>query len=539
MEATLAALREIGKAVKENIDLIPTPEEKGRDIEMGADGTPTAVIDKVAENTVLDYVVRNGLDLNVLSEEIGFVDNGARETMVLDPIDGSHNAVAGVPLYTVSMAVGKKKLSDVRLAYLYMPATGDEYWAEKGKGAFKNGKRIHVRAPDESSLRMMIYTGNGADHSAWDLAKRVKSCRSYGCSSLEMSYVAEGSADGFYMNSERYTRAIRVVDIAASYLILKEAGGYIFTLEGADFDMPFNLETRGNFIAVSDPSLYDFITEKHVMSDLGRTYGIVANPRVEGVKGYVERVVASLDGAKLVFDKSAAKILGKKGGKAIADIKADALITVGGDGTILRTLHENSAPVLGINAGGVGFLTALETSQIEEGMERLKRGDYTVEERFKIDCVMDGKIVERAVNEAVVHSDSIAKIRKFRIYVDDRLATEVRADGVIISTPTGSTSYAMSLGAPVVDPRVDAFVIVPMAAYKFSSRPIVVPSGSKIDVECVLVDKGCLLVVDGFPEHPVPGGSRLTFVRSSRKFRIIGFDRDFYKSLTEKLVNNQ
>ena len=106
MEVTLEVLKAIGAAVKENIDKIPTQEEKGRDIEMGADGTPTALIDKVAENTVLDYIVRNDIALNVLSEEIGFIDNGAEETMVLDPIDGSHNAIAGVPLYTVSMAIG-------------------------------------------------------------------------------------------------------------------------------------------------------------------------------------------------------------------------------------------------------------------------------------------------------------------------------------------------------------------------------------------------------------------------------------------------
>lgn len=537
MEVTLEVLKAIGAAVKENIDKIPTQEEKGRDIEMGADGTPTALIDKVAENTVLDYIVRNDIALNVLSEEIGFIDNGAEETMVLDPIDGSHNAIAGVPLYTVSMAIGSARLSDERLAYLFMPATGDEYWAEKGKGAYKNGRRLHVRAPKESSLLMMIYTGNGAHPSAWELGKRVKSSRSYGCSSLEMAFVAEGTADGFYMNSERYTRAIRVVDIAASYLILREAGGYIYTLEGADFDMPFDLETRGNFIAVSSPALYDFITRKHLMSGRRRVYGIVANPKVDGVRGYVERVIESLGDASIVLDKSAAAVLGRDDGLEISDMHADTVITIGGDGTILRTLNANSAPVMGINAGGVGFLAALEPSQIEEGIARLRNGDYTMEERFKLDTACGDEMFDPAVNEAVVHSDSIAKIRKFRIYVDDRLATEVRADGIIISTPTGSTSYAMSLGAPVVDPRVDALVIVPMAAYKFSSRPIVVPSWSKVDVDCVL-DKGCLLVIDGLLEHKVEGGSRLTFVRSSQSFRIIRFDRDFYKSLTEKLVNS-
>lgn len=535
MENILDTLKAIADAVAEAVGLIPDPE-RGRDVEMGADGTPTLEVDKVAENTVLDYIVRNGVPLNVLSEEIGYVDNGFEDTLVLDPIDGTSNAVAGVPMYTVSMAVGRERLSDIRVAYLRNIVTGESMWAEKGKGAFKDGRRMRVREMDEDSLFMMIYLGKEADPSAFELARRVKSSRSYGCASLEMALVAEGRADGFYMNSKSYPRAIRVVDIAASYLLLREAGGRVFDLSGEEMDMPFNLETKSNFLAVADPTLFDFVMKRRVGDRYGgRVFGLVANPNVPNVKRYAERVVRSLEGEKILFDKSAGDILGEPG-MEICDMWVDVMITIGGDGTILRTLMNNSAPVVGINAGGVGFLAEVSVDDIEEGMERLRRGDYDVDERFKLDSSSDGEMYETAVNEAVVHTDSVAKIRQFKVYVDDKLATEVRADGIIVSTSTGSTGYAMSLGAPLVDPRVNCFLIVPMAAYKFASRPFVVPSDSKVTIECVL-EKGCLLVIDGQAEHSIDGGAKVDFVRSSEKARFISFRHDFYSRVREKLVN--
>jgi NAD+ kinase len=113
----------------------------------------------------------------------------------------------------------------------------------------------------------------------------------------------------------------------------------------------------------------------------------------------------------------------------------------------------------------------------------------------------------------------------------------MRSDGVIISTPTGSTCYAMSLGAPYMDPHVDAFMVVPMAAYKSTSRAFVVPSSSKITVESVL-DKDCVIVLDGQEEIHMDGRSKVDFMRSEKKARFIRFDMDFFSRVREKLVNN-
>lgn len=524
----------IADAVKAAIAKIP-PELRGEDICMGADGTLTSEIDKVAENTVLDYIDRNGIRLNVLSEEIGFVDNGAEETLILDPIDGTTNAVAGVPMFTISMAVGTGSLSGVHTAYLRNLVTDDTMTAEKGKGAYKNGIRMKVR-PNYSinDLFMMIYMGNGAHPEAFALAKRVCSSRSYGCASLEMALVAEGRADGYLMYSENYSRAVRVVDIAASYLLLKEAGGDALDLEGNPLDMPLDLNHRSNFVAFGDRKVYDFVMKKSG-SVGGRRYGIDVNMGIPGAKDYARRVMEALEGEDYVLDDRAAEAFGMEG-CPIEDMEADVLIAVGGDGTILRAMMNNSAPIIGVNAGGVGFLAEIDVKDIEAGIARLRRGDYTIEERSKITPWYKGAYLGTAVNEVVVHTDSVAKIRHYRVYVNDQLMTEVRADGIIVSTATGSTCYAMSLGAPIIDPRVDALVVVPMAAYKFASRPFVVPMSAKITVESVM-DKGCLIVVDGQEEHAMEGRTSVDIIVSKTKARFVKFDTAFYKRVREKLVN--
>ena len=172
------ALKGIADAVEAAVAKIPDSASRGEEVCIGADGTPTSEIDKVAENAALMHIQLNSLPINVLSEEIGFVDNGADETLVMDPIDGTTNAIAGIPYYTVSLAVGRSSISDIRIAYLRNLATGDEYTAEKGKGAYKNGKRMRVRDLDPKNLFFMIYLGNGSSPDSYDLAKRVKSSRS-------------------------------------------------------------------------------------------------------------------------------------------------------------------------------------------------------------------------------------------------------------------------------------------------------------------------------------------------------------------------
>jgi NAD+ kinase len=262
--------------------------------------------------------------------------------------------------------------------------------------------------------------------------------------------------------------------------------------------------------------------------------GITANSEVPESIKVARRVLEHLEGRDLVLEQGIAGLLGREG-VPVEDMDIDVLITVGGDGTILRSLQRTSAPVFGINAGVLGFLAEVNEGEIGPGLDRLFAGDYFIEERIKLRTEVAGERLFDATNEAVVHTAHIAKIRHFNIFVDDQLAMDVRADGIIVATPTGSTCYAMAVGSAIIDPRVDAFVIAPMAPFKFTARPLVVPAGSKVRVE-LAKPKPCLCVIDGQQERPMEGDETVALCLAEERARFIRFERDFYKRTREKLV---
>ena len=539
-ESMMEVLVAMADAVMDAVRNIPRDVDLGEEICMGADGTPTSQVDKIAENTVLMYIESHKIPFNVLSEEIGFVDNGAKDTLILDPIDGTRNAVLGIPYYTVSLAVTDSDLNGVHTALLRNLVTGDEYRAEKGKGATYNGRKVHVkRSYDSKDLTMNIYLGKSSDPFAYELAKRVKASRSMGCASLDMAIIALGRADGFLMQSENYKHSIRIVDIAASTLILREAGGEVYDLNGGIFNMPLDLDNRANFLAVSTREVFDYVINGESSRDCKSVvrFGLYANMNIPDIGDIARQVIAEIGDSEYYVDTALAKELGMEG-MPLKDMDVDIVIVLGGDGTLLRATHNTDAKIVGVNAGSVGFLTAIELDSIKEGVYRLKTGDYTVDRRSKIRVECDGQVLGDAINEALVHTDSVAKIRRFRVYVDDSLLTDVKADGFMLSTETGSTSYAMSLGAPIMDPRVsNAWTLVPVAAFKYSSRPIIVPTTARITIETVLPNKACLLVIDGQSEIPVEGGKKITMSLSPKYARIISMGANFYERVTEKLVN--
>lgn len=217
------------------------------------------------------------------------------------------------------------------------------------------------------------------------------------------------------------------------------------------------------------------------------------------------------------------------------NMDADVIITIGGDGTILRTLQGTDAPILGVNAGVLGFLTEVQPNEIRSAIKKVLAGKYRIEERLKLKTVMDGKRLEDATNEAVIHTAHIAKMRHFAISVDKTPATEMRADGIIVATPTGSTCYAMSVGSSIVDPRVEALVIAPIAPFRLSARPFVVPARSRISIT-IKEPRECIMVIDGQCEFEMTGKERLVFTASDKKARFVSFKDDFYRNLEEKLV---
>lgn len=245
--------------------------------------------------------------------------------------------------------------------------------------------------------------------------------------------------------------------------------------------------------------------------------------------------IKALKGEDFVLENEIAKVLGHKG-QGIESMDVDVMIAVGGDGTILRALQKNQAPVFGVNSGDLGFLTEIPSKGIEEGIKRVLKGDYILDERIKLKSTIDGIRVQDATNEAVVHTAHIAKIRHYKVFVDDELAIDVKADGIIIATPTGSTCYAMSVGAPMLDPRIEGLIIAPMAPFKFAGRPTVVPAKSDIRLEQVH-PKPCVLVGDGQEEILLNGEERLNFTVSDQKARFVSFGRSFYTRARMKLMD--
>ncbi|MGD1060881.1 MAG: NAD(+)/NADH kinase [Methanomassiliicoccales archaeon] len=263
-------------------------------------------------------------------------------------------------------------------------------------------------------------------------------------------------------------------------------------------------------------------------------FGLTANVEVPNGPRLAKIAYDALKGKDVVLEHEIAKEFGKKG-TGIENMDVDILIAVGGDGTILRALQHNEAPIFGINAGELGFLTEVGEHQIVKGLKRVIEGDYLLDERIKLKTTVGGRRYKDATNETVVHTAHIAKIRHFRVYVDDQLAIEVRADGIIVSTPTGSTCYAMSVGAPILDPRVDGLVIAPMAPFKFAGRPTVVPASSDIRLE-LLRPNPCVAVIDGQEEVQMDGGESVHFTRSEKMARFVSFGRSFYARTREELM---
>jgi fructose-1,6-bisphosphatase/inositol monophosphatase family enzyme len=246
---------EVEKKVKEKMN----QGNLGKDIGMGADGTPTKLVDEVAENECLRILKEESDPLNILSEECGFVDNNAEYTLVIDPVDGTYNAIRGIPFYSISLAVGKSSLSDVEYGLVRNLVSGDTFWAEKGKGAYLNEKEIKAISFDEKDTMFSLYVGKRATPRTYKVARIPRRARGLGCASLEMCLVALGAFDVYFLNYEPSKYSMRVVDIAASTLILREAGGEVFNDTNNILDMNFDLAARSNIIAVGDMRALEYL----------------------------------------------------------------------------------------------------------------------------------------------------------------------------------------------------------------------------------------------------------------------------------------
>lgn len=228
-----------------------------RVVSMGASGSPTEEVDRVAEAQVLSFLEAEKLDWNLLSEEMGYLDRGGSRTLALDPIDGSYNVLRGLPLGTVSLALGTKSLSDIDTAVVHDIMSGKTYWATKGGGAYYEGRPITTRDWRRGGDLFFLNLNHNSSDKVRALASRSRRTRSLGCASLEMSLVARGSGDLYFSESRVEQANLRVTDIAAALLILREAGGDAVRTDGSPLDLELSLKERTTVLAWGRRELYE------------------------------------------------------------------------------------------------------------------------------------------------------------------------------------------------------------------------------------------------------------------------------------------
>jgi len=218
----------------------------------------------------------------------------------------------------------------------------------------------------------------------------------------------------------------------------------------------------------------------------------------------------------------------------------EAVFALGGDGTFLRAAElarPAGVPMLGVNLGHVGFLAGADPQSIDQAVALVVRGEYTVEERVTVDAevIIDGAVTERAwaLNEASLERTNRERMLEIAVAVDERPLLRFGCDGLLCSTPTGSTAYAFSAGGPIIWPDVDALLIVPNAAHALFARPIIVAPTSVVDVDLVSVEHDAVLSCDGRSSYAVPAGARVRMRRGALPVRIIRLGGTTF---TERLV---
>jgi NAD+ kinase len=223
----------------------------------------------------------------------------------------------------------------------------------------------------------------------------------------------------------------------------------------------------------------------------------------------------------------------------------DYVVTVGGDGTILLTVQHMpiQVPLIGINFGDVGFLADLDPEIALEFLKQLAASERSpsskevfpkINPRMRISFVVDGTYAGTALNEAVIITDRPSKMLKLTVFIDGVQAEEFRADGLITSTPTGSTAYSMSGGGPIVDPRLEAYIMVPMAPFILTNRPHLIQTQRSVSIR-LSGEKPARLVIDGQNIIKLKCNCTITVQKSSEPALFVDAGENFFEKVTRKL----
>jgi fructose-1,6-bisphosphatase/inositol monophosphatase family enzyme len=228
-----------------------------RVVAVSAGGTPTEEADRVAEAQVLSFLEQEGLNWDLLSEEMGYVRRGGEKVLILDPIDGSSNLLSGLPFATISLALGNKSLSDVKVGVVHDLYSGKTYWATKGGGAFQDGVPIKTRPWRQGRDLFFLNLNRNSTDRLRSLTSKAARIRSLGCASMEMSLVASGVGDLYFSEAANEGSNLRITDIAAAQLILTEAGGGFSKGDGSPLEMTLSIDERTSILAWGSRALME------------------------------------------------------------------------------------------------------------------------------------------------------------------------------------------------------------------------------------------------------------------------------------------
>ncbi len=252
-------------------------------------------------------------------------------------------------------------------------------------------------------------------------------------------------------------------------------------------------------------------------------------------------------GCNLYVDQSTAKLIGETAPCSQEEIpaRADLLIVLGGDGTLLSVAHiahPHDVPVLGVNLGSLGFLTETTLDDLYPTLQSTLAGECKIERRMLLNASLwrdETKLHDfNILNEIVINKSALARIVNLTVQVDEQLMTSYRADGLIIATPTGSTAYSLSAGGPIIHPSMHALVLSPICPFTLTNRPIVIPDTSKIQVQLTKrnEDEDVGITLDGKMGYAMKSGDILKAEKARVSVRLIQAPgKNYYQTLRKKL----
>lgn len=240
-----------------------------------------------------------------------------------------------------------------------------------------------------------------------------------------------------------------------------------------------------------------------------KTIGIISKPKKAEIREVVSPLIEWLRARSIevCIDKETGSMLGNSTrclSRNEMPAHADLLVVLGGDGTLLaaaRAVNRKPIPILGVNLGGLGFLTVITREDLYPTLERVLAGDFETERRVQIEgeLIRTDEVISTflALNDVVLNKGAIARILDFDVQVDGQFVSTYKSDGLIASTPTGSTAYSLAAGGPIVVPSVGAFIVTPICAHTLTNRPLVVPDSATIEVVIKSQRESAYLTVDG------------------------------------------